>query len=56
MKISGHTTDATFRRYNIISDEDIREAVVKTHDYISSLPADKKIVPLNQRGLGKNFS
>lgn len=27
MKISGHITDATFRRYNIVSEEDVRAAV-----------------------------
>jgi integrase len=43
MKISGHKTRSVFSRYNIISDTDIREAVLKTHDYVSTLPKQSKI-------------
>ena len=43
MKISGHKTRSVFSRYNIISDKDIREAVLKTHDYVSTLPKQSKI-------------
>ena len=43
MKISGHKTRSVFSRYNIISDRDIREAVLKTHDYVSTLPKQRKI-------------
>jgi hypothetical protein len=37
MRISGHRTDATFRRYNITSEEDLRDAIHKTSEYVSSL-------------------
>ena len=43
MKISGHKTRSVFSRYNIISDTDIREAVIKTHTYVSTLPKNTRI-------------
>jgi len=47
MKISGHRTEAVFERYNIGTDEDIREAIVKTAAYVESLPAQTNVVPFN---------
>ena len=34
MMISGHRARATFDRYNIVSDDDIREAMAKTSAYL----------------------
>jgi hypothetical protein len=43
MRISGHRTDATFRRYNITSADDLRDAVAKTAVYVESLPRERKV-------------
>jgi len=43
MKISGHKTRSVFSRYNIISDTDIREAVLKTHKYVATLSKHSNI-------------
>src|SRR5262245_16267716 len=49
MKISGHRTEAVFERYNITSDEDIRDAVIKTAAYVESLPKSTTVVPFKQQ-------
>ena len=49
-KISGHRTDSTFHRYNITSDDDIRDAMRKNENYVSALPAKSLITPLEQVG------
>ena len=46
MKISGHRTTSVFRRYDITSDEDLRQAIEKVSAYVDSLPTTPKVVPL----------
>lgn len=46
MEISGHRTRATFDRYNITSERDMREALLKTSDYVESLPTRPTVAPL----------
>jgi Phage integrase family len=52
MKISGHRTRSMLDRYNITSDEDIQEAMVKVTEYVSTLPVDSQVVRLNEAKAG----
>jgi hypothetical protein len=45
MAISGHRTREIFERYNITSDEDLRQAVKQTAEHRSAQSAERKIVP-----------
>jgi integrase len=43
-QISGHKTDAVFNRYDIVDEEDIRQGLLKTQEYISQL--ESRVTPL----------
>lgn len=43
MKITGHRTDSMFRRYAIVDEEQKREALAKTHQYLAASPARKVV-------------
>jgi hypothetical protein len=49
MAISGHRTRNIFDRYNITSDEDLREAVRATTEHLAAQPANRKVVPMRSR-------
>jgi hypothetical protein len=52
MAISGHRSESVFERYNIDSDEDLREAVTKVASYVNGLPGTTTVVPLRKNADG----
>jgi integrase len=52
MQISGHRTTSTFRRYNITTDDDLRDAVEKVAAYVEGTPDMATVVPLAARADG----
>jgi integrase len=46
MAISGHRTASVFRRYDITSEQDLRDAVRKVTAYVESLPTTATVTPL----------
>ncbi len=40
MQITGHKTESMYRRYNIVSDDDLRTATRKTQSYLDTLPTE----------------
>ena len=46
MSITGHKTNSMFRRYNITSQEDKKQALLDTEEYVRGQSSEKKIYPL----------
>lgn len=49
MAISGHRTRAIFDRYNITSDEDLRQAVKQTAEHLAAQPTERKVVSIRKK-------
>ena len=47
--ISGHRTRAIFDRYNITSDEDLRQAVRQTQEHLTQ-PTARNVVAISRSG------
>jgi integrase len=48
MKLSGHETDSVYRRYDIISDEDLAESMNRVQEHIKKESENRKVVPLKR--------
>lgn len=47
MLLSGHRTEAGFERYNIDTDDELREAVGKLASYVDGLPDKPTVIPMH---------
>ena len=49
MAITDHKTRAIFDLYNIISEDDLRQAIQKTEAYLSTSPKEEKVASISEK-------
>jgi len=49
MKLSGHQTDSVYRRYDIISDDDLTESMNRVQEHMKKEAEIRKVVPIAKR-------
>lgn len=49
LAVTGHRTASIFRRYSIVDDTDIREALLKVQAHVDTLPTERTVVPLRKQ-------
>lgn len=56
MSISGHRTVSMFNRYNITSNDDKREALIRTEAHLASIPAEGNVTAIGGHGQNTDIS
>jgi len=49
LMLSGHETPSIYRRYSIISEEDLIESMKRVEEHLKAEKQNRKIAPINQR-------
>ena len=56
MSISGHRTVSMFNRYNITSNDDKREALIRAEAHLASIPGEGNIATIGGHGQKADIS